>query len=210
MLIFREISSNWETNTCTKKETKKKKKKKEKEKKECSFIAGNPRQFHRRLDPRGGQKYSLRMESTSQFHEIAFASFDRKPAHGSEIHGFVKRPADKTTNNSNLSFLSFSLSLSLSSACTIPPFLIVRITAAGTRFFFQKRGGDGRTRYKGWPSVAEPWSYTEINNARVGTRSWLISHQLERSNYYRLVKFPRRHPRLTAFSFECFTRSGSI
>lgn len=76
----------------------------------------------------------------------------------------------------------------------------------GHAILFQKKGeGGGRTRYKGWPSLAGPWSYTEINDVHVGTRSWLISHQLERPNYYRLVKLPQRHPRLTALSSQGFT-----
>lgn len=81
----------------------------------------------------------------------------------SEIHGFVKRPADKTTNNSQLSFPSFPLprlpiyppALSLWNSWRRTRgggLVVVQVTAAGACFFFQKGSAEGgRTeRLDGW------------------------------------------------------------
>ena len=118
----------------------------------------------------------------------------------SEIHGFVKRPADKTTNNSQLSFPSLPLRLPI-----YPPALslwnswrrtrggglvVVQVTAAGACFFFQKGSAEGgRTeRLDGWMAgwLAGCWlhelapsSYLKFNEVHVRRRLWRSSHRLE-------------------------------
>lgn len=150
---------------------------------EGGFIAGNPRFGSRRnfLE----QKYSLGMDSTSGYPEIAVGwregngllsssllpslspslslSFDpvQDTRRFSEIHGFVKRPADKTTNNSQLSFPSLSVYPIYPPALSLWSWrrtrggglvVVVQVTAAGACFFFQKGSVEGgRTeRLTGW------------------------------------------------------------